>query len=223
MKCYKTKSQLLGLATLGLPSPPSPAPVPTRGSQPSPRPAPHLSATQRAPSCQAEVLSLGGVRRRCAVPRPERPGSFCGMGGWTDGLRSCWVVLGPGWAPTRLPTNLQLEKQRYLPASCLPGVCGGHRDRGVRWLGALQAPNPPTSFLKGGLLITVNHKGVQTLECQGPRGVIWTCPILPDSPGPCPHIRERPRPEPGPQLPFWPNLGPGEICPAAGGGTQKGL
>lgn len=134
------------------------------------------------------------------------------------------MALGPRWAPTRLPTNLELGKQGYLPAPCLPGVCGGRRDRvrsQVAW--SLKAPNPPTSFLKGGLLITVNHKGVQTLGCQGPRGVVWTCPILPDSPGLCPHIREQPGPEPGPQLPFWPNLGPGEIRPAAGGGTQKGL
>lgn len=198
--------------------------MPTGGSQPSPRPAAHLSATQRAPSWQAEALSLGGVQRRCALP------GLSGLApsvGWAAGPMDSGPAGWP-WAPGGHPPAFPPTSSWESRGICLrPASQGCAADTGtgsgVSWLGALQAPNPPTSFLKGGLLITVNHKGVQTLECHGPRGVVWTCPILPDSPGLCPHIRERPRPEPGPQLPFWPKLGPGEIRPAAGGGTQKGL
>lgn len=54
---------------------------------------------------------------------------------------------------------------------------------------ALQAPPLPPALLDGGLIITRSWKMSQTQNSKDPGACSGTCPILPDSPDPCPHIR----------------------------------
>lgn len=178
------------------------------------------------------MLGSGGAQRQLCSAPAEPPGS-CLWGGqldqWAQVMQFDLTDLlggpGPRGSTHQSPHRPQAGKAGVsLPPPCLPGVCWGHRDRVRRQVAfSLASPSPPTSFVKAR---PHRHRGITKVSkprnSRDPKGQSGHAPSSQTPQGHAHTFKSRLQPQSGPQLPFWPNLGPGEICPAARGGTQKG-
>lgn len=121
------------------------------------------------------------------------------MDQWTQVMQSDLTDLlgrpGPHGITHQSPHWPQAGKAGVsLPPPCLPGVCWGHGDRVRRQVAfSLASPSPPTSFVKAGLIVTVESQRCLNPEIPGtPRGGL-DMPHPPRLPRAMPtHSRESP-------------------------------